>query len=555
MKIGLEARGRRTVIGRHFSDPMETIKSHLTRASIIFLCAFALRRFLFCGFILGDDAQDFSTIKNAFLFRPDLTDQYHLRFGGWAFNYAFFQLFGISETTFFLPTWMLSSGLAVSAYAFLIRWGYGPSQAFWGALVVASAPFEVLIGTVRANDLFLAVAVVTGLLALVFLDRRPALQGSVLAFCFWFGLYVKVWAVYFLPGLFVYFAVGVLRKRAWRGPASFFIVSLLLHGVTSLYWKNTIGIFFPFIAYHPPTYPVPAQDLAPLFGLYPSMLFRGSEFGTTLFGVIPYLWLLLLSAKTIGMLFPSMRVSGLKLDRIDAGLLLLYGSFFLFLNFFPNSFMFDRYYSIQRIFRYMTPLSFPMTLHVAKMLCDVVKLVRLPAWNGAFAAHAVFAMFIALNLLQAYAATQPGRDYRHAFQGVLSDVRAERPVTLLAESWMGFFLRSLYLRDMEEQIPIIPTTVNKAKEYEAWLEGHQAALPVGSMLVTGLGGYVHYGTHFDGFKLNQFSRPLHANWTLVREYGPLGHLPVPESARLWRLSAPIPASATGSLPLIRTSAR
>ena len=84
---------------------METTKSHLTRALIIVLCAFAVRRFFFCGFILGDDAQDFSMITNIFLFRVDVSDQYHLRFGGWFVNYVFFKLFGISETTFFLPTW------------------------------------------------------------------------------------------------------------------------------------------------------------------------------------------------------------------------------------------------------------------------------------------------------------------------------------------------------------------------------------------------------------------------------------------------------------------
>ena len=525
---------------------MDSLKGHLIRGLIIVLCAYTVRRFFFCGFILGDDAQDFSMIKNVFLYRVDMTDQYHLRFGGWVFNYLFFKLFGISEATFFLPTWLLSSGMAAAAYALLIRWGSGTSPAFLGGLFVASAPFEVLIGTVRANDLFLAVALVAGMLSLVFLDRRPALQGAVLALCFWFGLYVKVWAVYFLPGLFLYYVAGVIRERAWRGPSSFFVVSLLLHGATSLYWKNTIGTFFPFIMYHPPTYPVAAEGLAAVFGFYPGMLFKGSEFGTTLFGVIPYLWLLLLSCKAIGGLLPGTRLNDLKLDRIDAGLLLIYGSFFLFLNFFPNSFSFDRYYSIQRIFRYMTPLSFPMTLHVAKMLCDVLSpRSSLPVWKGAAVPHAVFALLIGLNLFQAQAATQPGREYRHAFQAMLDDVRAERPVKLLAESWMGFFLRSLYLPDLAGQIPMLPTGVNSAKEYEAWLEQQQATLPAGSMLVTGLGGYVHYGTHFDGFRLSQFSRPLHPNWTLVKEYGPLGYLPVPESARLWRLAAPIASPVSG----------
>src|SRR5678816_2226284 len=98
---------------------MTIAKGHAARALIIFLCAYAVRRFFFCGFILGDDAQDFSMIKNVFLFHPDFSDQYHLRFGGWVVNYLFFMLFGISETTFFLPTWLLSSAFGMAAYVLL----------------------------------------------------------------------------------------------------------------------------------------------------------------------------------------------------------------------------------------------------------------------------------------------------------------------------------------------------------------------------------------------------------------------------------------------------
>jgi hypothetical protein len=510
---------------------------HVGCAFIIFFFAYALRRAFFCGFILGDDVQEYALLRHVLAFGPDLHDQLNLRVGVWGMNYLFSRLFGVSETAFFMPSWIFSSLMGVMAYLLLIRWGHATAPAFWGGMFVASAPFEVLIGTVRANDLFLAVVVVGGILAVAYLGQRPILQGLALAICLWLGLYVKVWAVYFFPVIIAYYAVIVRREGVWHGVACFLAGSILLHGATGLYWTLKIGTFVPFITYHPPTTPIPLEELGRVFSLYPSMLFRGSEFGTTLFGAVPYLLVGLLLCKGAASKLPT-PPSALRWDAIDRGLLLLYGTFFVLLNFFPTTFSFNQYYSIPRIFRYLAPLSFPMTLHVAKMLCQILALAAAGIRSRQRAIpvlHGTFLALVVLNVFQANAATKPGQDYRHSFQAIVDELRAQRPPAVLVDSWIGFFWRSLYLRDLAPRLVMVPPHVNSAQEYEAWLDEQQSTLPAGSVLITGLAGYVHYGPFYDGFRLTRFSRPLHPDWKLIREYDVLGYLPVPEKARLWQL--------------------
>jgi len=55
------------------------------------------------------------------------------------------------------------------------------------------------------------------------------------------------------------------------------------------------------------------------------------------------------------------------------------------------------------------------------------------------------------------------------------------------------------------------------------------------MLLTGLGSFIHYGAHLDGFRLAWFDEPLSPRWKPVKEYGLLTYLPRPERTRLWRL--------------------
>src|SRR5262245_50277131 len=132
--------------------------THLLAALGLFAFAFAIRRYFFCGLLLGDDGQEFAVILHALASGPDFHDQMHMRFVIWVFNYLAFELFGISEMAFQLPNWVFSSALGIVAYALLLRWRYAALEAFLAALFVVTAPFEVLAGTLRVNDLFLGVA-------------------------------------------------------------------------------------------------------------------------------------------------------------------------------------------------------------------------------------------------------------------------------------------------------------------------------------------------------------------------------------------------------------
>jgi hypothetical protein len=504
------------------------IPRHLPSAAAIFGIAFAVRWAFLSGLILCDDIQEYSALLSILGHGPAWADQLHMRFAGWLPNYVAFLLFGVSETAFLLPTWILSSTLGVLAYGLLARWGYPALLATLGGILVATAPFEVVLGTLRANDLYLAWALGVGFTFLVLLEERPVAQGVALAVCFWFGFYVKLWAVFVLPALGAYWLLG----RRWRAAAAFAGTSAILHGVTCVFWKLKLGTFFPFIGMHGVTYPVPLQELGRVLLLYPKLLFAGSEFGTTLFGAVPYLLLALLLVKTIATLVHS-RAASLRLDRADGHLVAFWASLFLFLEFFPTGFKLDAYYSVPRIFRYLAPLSFPMALHVAKMLLDVVR--SLPT----VAAAAVVASVLALNLWQSAEATGPGRVYRENLLAVIQDVRRAAPPKLVADGVIGGWIRDLYLDSERDSIDVVSPQagVYSARQHEAWLRERAPSWPHGTMLVTGLGSCIHYGGHGDGFRLAGFEKPLAPSWTLAQSYGVLSYLPRPEPARLWRLES------------------
>ncbi len=517
----------------------------LLTALVLFLFAFAVRRYFYCGLVLGDDGQEYALMLHVLSRGPDFHDQYHLRFGVWIFNYLSFFLFGISEWSLMLPNWALSSVLGIVAYALLRRWGYDQLQAFLGGLFVVSAPFEVLAGTLRVNDLFLGLAMALGLWALVRFEERPLLQGLAVALCLWFGFYVKLWAVYVLPALGVYY----VAERRWRGLAAVTVASLVIHGATCAFWHAKVGSYLPFIEAHAVNWVVPRDRLVEVFLTYPKLIFQGSsEFGTTLFGAVPYLLLALLLVKVLATALRVPASSPLRLDRADRMLLVLWGSFFLLLDFFPNGFQFDAYYSVPRIFRYITPMSFPMTLHAAKLLLDVTRLPALAA-RPAAAALTLLVPAVLLNLYQTDEATKPGQIYRRAFMAVLHDVEEARPPKLVAEALVASYFRDLYLDPETNRTDVIVQHhTYKTPEYEAWLRAHESSLPEGTMLVTGLASYVHYGAHEDGYRLTYFSAPLSPRWELVRTYNVLTYLPRPEPARLWRLRGAPTVAADGPLP-------
>jgi hypothetical protein len=492
------------------------VRRHLPAALAIFAVAFAVRWWLLQGLVLGDDGQELSALQQILASGPDLRDQLQVRFAGWVWNWLSFRLFGVSETTLLLPTWVLSSLFGVLAYALFVHWGYERARPLAGGLLVATAPFEVVLGTLRTNDLYLGGAAAFGLVALVLLEERPVRQGVVLALCWWFGFYVKLFAVYALPALALYWLAG----RRWRSLAAFVVTSAVVHGGTLLFWKARVGTFFPFIETHAANYPVTLRNLPMEWARYPYMLFVGSEFHTTLFGLVPWILGVLLLGRLVRR----------RLDRPDRLLFCFWSSFFLLLEFFPAGFSVDTYYTVPRIFRYLAPLSFPVALHAAKLVLDVSRTWR-PSWTAA-----LVTVLIALNLLGAVEATLPGRTFRGALLAIVRQIEHDAPPKVVAEITLGYWLERIYLDpDVVETEVVRPPEIYVATECERWLRDSAPGWPTGTLLVTGLGNYVHYGAHAQGLRLAQFERPLDDRWAPAGEFGSLTYLPRPESARLWRL--------------------
>src|SRR5207253_6126435 len=344
-------------------------------------------------------------------------------------------------------------------------------------------------------------------------------QGLAVALLGWLAFYVKLWVVYFLPALGLHYLLDAWRRGRWRSGVAFALASLLLHGATCALWQWRPGYWLPFIWSHAATYPVPSGDLRGVLRVYPGMLLHGSEFGTTLFGSVPYLVVLGLALKLAGTVARRLGVP-YRMDARDWALFGCYASFLLLLSFFPNSFTFDRYYSAPRIFRYLPPLSFPRTLHRAKMVLDLV-----PARAGWLAVAALLAL-TGSNLRQTAQATAPGRAYRARLMAIVRDVRERRPPMLVTEGWVSYFLSNVYLRDLARKIEVVPVIdIYDARDYEAWLWRRQSGLVPGTLLLTGVGSWVQYSALRGRFRLALFQRGLDPAWKLLKDYGPLAYHP------------------------------
>ena len=238
----------------------------------LFLVSWSLRTYFFAGFILCDDKEVFIKLKLLLTDPIDINNQIDLRFGIWMFNWIVFKWLGVSEFSFFLPTILMSASLCVIGYFLLVFLNYKRFQAFLAGLVIASAPFEILMGTVRANDLIFSWMLAIGLALFVFLEKKPILQGISTTLFLWLSFYVKLWVVYLLPALSIYYLIQIARKN-WKGVLSFTLFSSILHGTTWVIFKYTTGYFMPFIHIHASTYPVAVRDLPYLFLIYPKYIF------------------------------------------------------------------------------------------------------------------------------------------------------------------------------------------------------------------------------------------------------------------------------------------
>jgi hypothetical protein len=224
------------------------MRLHVLAASVVFMAAFAVRWWLRQGLVLGDDPQEYALLLHVLMNGPMFTDQLHLRWAGWILNHLAFWLFGVSEPA---PTALATSSFGVFAYALFVRWRYGRWRAFLGGLLVAVAPFEVMLGSLRANDSYLELAMGMGFTALVLFEAHPIWQGIALALALWLGFtchHLRVAAL----GLISWVVAGGRSRRSssrtsrsTAPPAS---------------TKAKVGMFFPFISMHGQL-PVPLADL------------------------------------------------------------------------------------------------------------------------------------------------------------------------------------------------------------------------------------------------------------------------------------------------------
>ena len=155
-----------------------SLQTYLILPLLLLTVALSLRAFFFSGFILCDDAEEFALTKLIADQGPTFAGHLQYRFSMWGFNVLSLRLLGSSETAFFLPTLLMSASLSVVAYLLLQAGAYSRRNSFLAGLFVASAPFEILLGALRANDLILAWFLALALLAFMGLSNRPIWQVS-----------------------------------------------------------------------------------------------------------------------------------------------------------------------------------------------------------------------------------------------------------------------------------------------------------------------------------------------------------------------------------------
>lgn len=502
---------------------------HACYLAVLLAFSFLLRRVLFQGFVLGDDPIEWWQIQGLANSGLSFNDQLDRRLFGWLPSFLAFKLFGVSEWAFFLPTWLFSASLSAIGYWILIDYDYSPPEALGAGLLIGSAPFEVMIGTLRANDLFLEWFLAGAFLVMARRTERDIPQGLLLAVLLWCAFYVKLWAVYFLPIVALFYVSQWRWQRRIHGLLAFLLLSAALHASMCAFWRYSVGSWLPFVHDLPGHYPVARRDLGALFMIYPAYIFEGSEFHTSLFGSIPYLFLGLFLWKIGAALTTRGRI---KVDRLDIGALCYFWVLILLLNFVPNSFHLDQYYSAPRIFRYLAPISFPMVFLTGKWVIDLLRV----APYKRLASAGCFGILLALNLWQSAAATGPGRLYRSALFQAMREIRTLHPPRLVVESWLSGFVGSAYKEIVGEEVQITTKyQIYRPEEYMNWVREEENGWEPGTVLLTGINSNVYYTCYECGLRLNYARTSFSAAWVLHSEGVSLDYLPNAEPVRVWIL--------------------
>jgi hypothetical protein len=500
----------------------------------LFLVAFAVRVALQAGFVMGDDVNLVILIDVKRQSLQFAREQVNMRFGTWAPYLLSGKLFGNGELGFFMPTWIISSSFASAAYFLLRRHGYSKAGAAFGGLFVGLSPFEVLIGTSFANDIIFTAALVYGYLAWQRRDDLAILSGILIGVLFWFGFFNKAWMVYLAPFLGIELLRDLWRRRRVAFWSSLALSSVLLQAATAYMFVRALGEPFPWLKELPANYLVPPHELKRVLLIYPTQLFVGDPITKTpLFGLVPYFWLLGFAGVLVTRGFRAV-----FRERFGNELLVLWLGIFLLINFVPNSLSFSEYRSAPRIFRYLTPISFFLSLHTAKLLLDVRRagLAAMPATGAALCG----VLLLATNVLWAVWGTAPGRQNRRIVEDVTAAIAADCPPVLIMESWQGYFFKHMYLRDKCPRTELVPypTSGHNTLELEQRLREQERELPAGSMLVSGLGNYVYYPCFACTIDPSRFRAPLSDGWEVVRTTGPITFKPTPVDVKVWRWRGP-----------------
>ena len=171
---------------------------------LLFLVALSIRIVFYGGLSMGNDLTEIQTVKSIFGahlgegsgMHPDWTDPNYYNFHNWLLSGLLAVIFGLKEWTFFLPHLLISSAMPVLAFMVLTKLKFDKMRGFLGGLVVACAPFEILLGTIKCNDLLLALFITLGVLATFNSSKHRKRVGAWIGFLFWNAFYVKTWAIY-----------------------------------------------------------------------------------------------------------------------------------------------------------------------------------------------------------------------------------------------------------------------------------------------------------------------------------------------------------------------
>ena len=250
---------------------------------IILIISLVIRYYFFSGFILGDDLLELQISINSISWNINTRSSDDIRIMLWFFNFLSFKLFGISEFSFFLPTMLMSATIPLVVYFSLRQHNYSFRNSIFAAIIFATAPFEVLIGGLRANDLIFTWFISLAYLTFIIIHNKPKIMGTLSAVFLFCAFYVKIWVVYLFPAIGIYILLEFRKKRFAAG-LTFIFTTICLHSVAGIIWLQYNGMFMTFFKLHSATYPVEPERLKEVFLQYPKAIFQGTDFGNTLFG-------------------------------------------------------------------------------------------------------------------------------------------------------------------------------------------------------------------------------------------------------------------------------